>query len=52
MGSSGINAGTWGVAPVTSSRTHSHATQLFWILNIIIVTIIIALFYYPKTPKI
>ena len=39
------------VAPVTSSRTHSHATQLFWILNIIIVTIIIALFYYPKTPK-
>ena len=39
------------VAPVTSLRTHSHATQLFWILNIIIVTII-ALFYYPKTPKI
>ena len=39
------------VAPVTSSRTHSHATQLFWILNIIVVTII-ALFYYPKTPKI
>merc|ERR1712021_174596 len=24
-----------GVAPVTSSRTHSHATQLFWIQNII-----------------
>ena len=40
------------VAPVTSSRTHSHATQLFWILNIIIIVTIIALFYYPKTPKI
>ena len=39
------------VAPVTSSRTHSHATQLFWILNIIIVTII-TLLYYPKNPKI